>query len=678
MPDERRQSNDAVTTPVGVTTICPQCGVVLDALTTTCGACGAVITSGGADTERTERVRAKLQDAIGEGFALGEMLGRGGMGIVFRAREKALDRDVALKVLAFDPVLNPDAYARFEREARLAAKLDHPNIVPIFSVGQRNAVAFYTMRMVKGGSVEQIVTPGCGLEVPHAINILRDVASALDYAHANGVVHRDIKPANILVGDSGHAMVADFGIARAFGGDAPGSTATGTGIVGSPAYMSPEQWRGEKVDGRADQYALGVLAFELLSGHRPFADASMQELLRMHLAEDPPDIVSLRQDLASHVTDAIWRAMAKDPSERYPSTMAFVDALEGRAPRSSVTGARASTALAGAAALGGQDATSRAAASSSSKTTPPVRTVQRAPAPRRSVASEPGEEPVPSVPSGSHRATWLVAGLLLAVGALGAAVVLGRQKAASPGAAPPPAAAALPPATDSAVALLKQQSDENAKLQKELDDARRIALDAERKVERMADARSAGAGAAAGGGAKAAPSPEPPHAHLLVLVRGGAPRVWVDGVQKADKTPAAIELPPGKHVVTVKGAQQFLPAEFSIELAPDDTQQVVFMSKTVAETGRGQKAQARAAAVAATPPPTAPDSSKSAASPAAPNAGNGGGRRGQGPNWDIVIRNLGFDPRTVRPDTLSPALRQKYNRFMQRMDSVRKANRPAP
>src|ERR1019366_2962057 len=312
MPDERSQSHDAVTTPVGVTTICPQCGVVLDALTTTCGACGAGITTGGADSGRTERLRNKLQEAIGDAFVLGDMLGRGGMGIVFRAREKALDRDVALKVLAFDPVLNPEAYIRFEREAKLAAKLDHPNIVPIFSVGQRNAIAFYTMRMVRGGSVEQMVTPGRGLDVPHVINILRDIASALDYAHANGVVHRDIKPANILIGDSGHALVADFGIARAFGGDAAGATATGTGVGGSPAYLSPEQWRGEKVDGRADQYALGVLAFELLSGRRPFADASMQELLRMHLVEDPPDIISLRQDLPSHVTDAIWRAMAKD------------------------------------------------------------------------------------------------------------------------------------------------------------------------------------------------------------------------------------------------------------------------------------------------------------------------------------------------------------------------------
>jgi serine/threonine protein kinase len=142
MTQDPLQSNDAQTTPVGAPTSCPQCGVQLDSLTTSCGACGAVITGGAMDAERMERVRVRLQEGIGQGYKLGDMLGRGGMGIVFSAREVTLDRDVALKVLAFDPILNPDAYARFEREARLAARLDHPNIVPIFAVGQGNGIAF--------------------------------------------------------------------------------------------------------------------------------------------------------------------------------------------------------------------------------------------------------------------------------------------------------------------------------------------------------------------------------------------------------------------------------------------------------------------------------------------------------------------------------------------------------
>lgn len=200
---------------------------------------------------------------------------------------------------------------------------------------------------------------------------------------------------------------------------------------------------------------------------------------------------------------------------------------------------------------------------------------------------------------------------------------------------------------DSFANLQREQSIENAKLQKELDDARRIALEAERKVEKMAAAQMSASGA----GPKAVLA-EAPHAHLLVLVRGGAPQVWVDETRKADKTPAAIELPTGRHSVSVKGGQEFLPSEFNVELAPNDTQQMVFLSKTVAEAGRQRQQQGKRLAP--------------------------GGRRGQGPNWDQVIRNLGFDPRAVRPDTLEPAQRRQFQKFMQRMDSARKANRPPP
>ncbi|MBX9929223.1 MAG: serine/threonine protein kinase, partial [Gemmatimonadaceae bacterium] len=335
--------DDAVTTPVGVRTICPQCGAALDAVTTSCSVCGAVITGGGAEAERAERVRLRLQDGIGDAYVLGELLGRGGMGIVFRAREKALDRDVALKVLAFDPMLAPDAYDRFEREARLAARLDHPHIVPIFAVGQRGSVAFYTMRLVKGGSLEELMLRSGAVELPRAAALLEEVAEALDYAHAAGVVHRDVKPANVLLSESGHAMVADFGIARAFSADGAATSANATGVVGSPGYMSPEQWRAERVDGRADQYALGVMAFELLTGVRPFQHASMQELLRMHLAEDPPDARSLRGAIPLHASDAIRRAMAKDPADRFASATEFVRALttEGATAPASKTVGRA-------------------------------------------------------------------------------------------------------------------------------------------------------------------------------------------------------------------------------------------------------------------------------------------------------------------------------------------------
>ncbi|MDQ4080013.1 MAG: protein kinase [Gemmatimonadota bacterium] len=289
--------------------------------------------------DQTEKLRARLQESIGDAFELLELLGRGGMGIVFRAKERALDREVALKVLALDPVFAPEAYARFEREAKLAAKLDHPNIVPIFAVGHHDSVAYYTMRLVRGGTLETILAPKKALELDYCTRVLRDVAAALDHAHRQGVVHRDIKPANILLGESGHAMVADFGIAKALGNTT--GNATGTGIIGSPAYMSPEQWRGEELDGRADQYALAVVAFEMLTGARPFETARVEDLLTLHLTAELPDLTAIRPALPATTDAALRRAMAKLSSERFSSVSGFVEALAGRRPAApSITTAR--------------------------------------------------------------------------------------------------------------------------------------------------------------------------------------------------------------------------------------------------------------------------------------------------------------------------------------------------
>ncbi|HVZ50009.1 MAG TPA: protein kinase [Gemmatimonadaceae bacterium] len=641
--------SDAQTTPLGARTLCPQCGAQLDSLTTTCGACGAVVTGGALDTQRMERVRSRLQEGIGTGYVLGDMLGRGGMGMVFQAREIALDRDVALKVLAFDPILNPDAYMRFEREARLAARLDHPNIVPIFAVGQGNGIAFYTMRMVRGGSVESLLAGGTPLAHDRATSILRDVASALDYAHAQGVVHRDIKPANVLLGESGHALVADFGIARAFSGPAAsGTTGTGTGVIGSPAYMSPEQWRGEKVDGRADQYALGVLAYELFAGTRPFAGDSMQELLRMHLQEEPPDIVSARSDLPSHLTDAIRRAMAKDPADRFTSAGAFV------------------AALAGATAAPAPDAATGAAHAPPHMSSPTVRTpVPSMPpggAPRspggapRSPGAGPAGRPAPSprVSAAPQAAVaerrsvlpWLT---LLVIAGVGGGVIWklspGRESAAS---SRPDSAAAVPAAAPAP--NLDSIGTVERRMQAELDSARRAALAAERRADSVTAASRAG-GAAPG---------EKPHAHLYVFAEGGAPKVIVDGQPQAGVTPALLQVSPGTHRVAVRGFVGFAPAETTVTLAAEDTETVVFR----AERGAGKRAAARG------------------------NLTDSGAGAPSGPrheyltqdpvtgkpviNWPAVVTKLGFDPRTANPRALTPPQRVKYRRFQATLDSLRR------
>lgn len=663
-----RQSNDAQTTPVGVRTTCPQCGVQLDSVTTTCGACGAVITGGAMDAERAEKVRLRLQDGIGAGYKLGDMLGRGGMGIVFQARELALDRDVALKVLAFDPILNPDAYARFEREAKLAARLDHPNIVPIFSVGQGNGIAFYPMRMVRGGSVEGLIAGGRALTVDQAIPILRDVAAALDYAHAQGVVHRDIKPANVLLGESGHASVADFGIARAFAGPASGgsTSATGTGVVGSPAYMSPEQWRGEKVvDGRADQYALGVLAFELLAGRRPFAGDSMQELLRMHLQDDAPDIISVRHDLPSHLTDPIRRAMSKHPADRFDSSMAFVSALSGdavapRTPRPvAVPGSSAPTV----------------------RTPPPAppvpgRTAARPPAPTRQAPPIANQQPVPAaLREGERRSIvpWLV---LLLIAGTGAGViwkVMGQKTS-------PAAQTAAAPA---AVVNMDSISAIEKRLEAEVADARRIAMEAERRADQLSAANQANQ--AKSKGAAVAPVPkEAPHAHLYVFAQGGTPQVVIDGSARNEAAPAVFQMSPGKHTIAVKGAQDFFPHDTVIVLAAEDTQTVVFRNLRFQK--QLQQAQGNAARASAPPATSAPTDNPAPQTQPAPNvtAPNAAAPNAAAPAFTgqmtlpEIINKLGFDPRNVDARRLTPEQKVKYRRFVQYQDSLRRANPRRP
>jgi hypothetical protein len=505
------QPFDAVTTPAGITTHCPQCGVRLDALTTSCGRCGAVITGGGHDGERAERVRQRLQAQIGAAYQLGALLGRGGMGIVFRAKEVALDREVALKVLAFDALLNPEAFTRFEREARLAARLDHPNIVPIFAVGQGDGAAYYTMRFVRGGSLESRIAEQGAFGFDEAVRLLGEVAAALDYAHTQGIVHRDIKPANILLSDGGHAMVADFGIARAFAGDAVTSTSgSHTGVVGSPAYMAPEQWRGDKPDGRADQYALGVLAFEMLSGVRPFRDVSMQELLRLHLSQEPPSLDALRQGLPPHASAAIRRAMSKEPADRFESASAFVAALAGH-------GVAAST-----------------------PRHPDVRAASTTPA-------------TATLPAGSRGRQWL-GNALAAVIVLTAAAVGWRAWEQSRRAAAQ--------ATLAADTLTER-------LTRELEETRKIALDAQARAERAEAQQRAQA--------RTTPSVVVPKGHVAVLVRGGAPRLIIDGNVSAQSTPAIIDVPAGRHEVRVEmDGRQYQPAQYVIDVAAGDTSKLMF------------------------------------------------------------------------------------------------------
>ncbi|MBX3173843.1 MAG: protein kinase [Gemmatimonadaceae bacterium] len=280
--------------------------------------------------------------AVADHFHIEAEIGRGGMAVVYRATDLRLRRKVALKVLPPDLAYRDEVKRRFLREAEMAARLSHPHIVPIYAVDEADGLVWIAMGLVEGESLAQRLhrEPQPPLDVVR--RVLREVADALDYAHREGVVHRDIKPDNILLEHStGRALVTDFGIARAAEGD---QRLTATGIaVGTPAYMSPEQAMGEReVDGRADIYALGVVAYQMLAGELPFQASNTPTMLMKHLSERPRPLVQVRDDVPVPVLAAVERALAKGRAERWPDAARFKAALSEELGEASPRRSRAS------------------------------------------------------------------------------------------------------------------------------------------------------------------------------------------------------------------------------------------------------------------------------------------------------------------------------------------------
>ncbi|HEU4585851.1 MAG TPA: protein kinase, partial [Gemmatimonadaceae bacterium] len=281
----------------------------------------------------TDPMRDRVVAVVGDAYELGPELGRGGMAIVYRATDIRLRRDVAIKVLPPEMAFRADVRRRFLREAETAAQLDHPNIVPIYSVDERGGLVYFVMALVDGENLSARLARGRP-PIEETRGILGDVADALAYAHSRGVIHRDIKPDNIIVRrEDGRALVTDFGIARAAEAD---SHLTATGVaVGTPAYMSPEQALGERdVDGRSDIYSLGIVAYQLLTGALPFTAANTPAMMMKHVSEMPPPLLQARPDLPPGLAAAVERAIAKRPEDRWQDAAAFRDALanEGAAP----------------------------------------------------------------------------------------------------------------------------------------------------------------------------------------------------------------------------------------------------------------------------------------------------------------------------------------------------------
>lgn len=272
----------------------------------------------------------QLQLALGDSYSVERELARGGMSRLFLATERALDRQVVVKLLP--PELASELSAqRFQREMLLTAKLQHPHILPVLSAGARGTFLYYVMPYVRGESLRLRFEREGRLPIVESIRLLREIAEALAAAHAEGVVHRDVKPENVLL-EHGHALLADFGIARARLEAIEGERLTGTGLgLGTPGYMAPEQLAGgHDVDGRADIYALGVVGYEMLAGAPPFTGNTPQALVAAHFTKMPPLLREVRPEIPQSVSDAIARALAKSPEERFATAAAFAEALESQ------------------------------------------------------------------------------------------------------------------------------------------------------------------------------------------------------------------------------------------------------------------------------------------------------------------------------------------------------------
>ncbi len=245
-------------------------------------------------------------------------LTQGGMGVIFLARDPYIQRQVVVKVLMYKHTLD-DVYREFfQREAEVIAALEHPCIVPIYDFGWHGQQPYIVMRYMSGGSLDDRLQKG-EIKLTEMAHILKRVSEALDAAHAGNIIHRDVKPSNILFDSTGEAFLSDFGIAKS----KTLSDDEGEWLVGTPAYMSPEQVKGHKVDGRSDIYALGVTLYRLLSGKLPFASESTTALINMHVDLPIPDIRQVKANVPAVWQEVVAKAMAKDPNDRYATASDF-------------------------------------------------------------------------------------------------------------------------------------------------------------------------------------------------------------------------------------------------------------------------------------------------------------------------------------------------------------------
>jgi serine/threonine protein kinase len=314
----------------GKSKFCPSCGLDLMATTPVHAIATGVV-------QETDLVR----EALTAEYEIIEELGRGGMAMVYRARDRQLEREVAIKVLPFSLAFDSEFVERFQREARTAAQLEHPNIIPIYRVGRSGRVIYFVMKFLRGGSLSTVLGERKRLSPPEIRRLLVEAGSALGYAAQRGIVHRDIKPDNIMFDEFGQCMLTDFGIAKA----ASGQRLTGTGMsIGTPHYMSPEQARAQGIDGRSDIYSLGVVAYQSLTGTVPYDGDDSFSIGYKHITEPVPTPQLITAD-ERRLFEVIKRMLMKDPNDRYQSCEELVASIQGQ-PIAAAGSVRASLAVA--------------------------------------------------------------------------------------------------------------------------------------------------------------------------------------------------------------------------------------------------------------------------------------------------------------------------------------------